>query len=468
MDQIQRWPVAKVRPFERNPRHNEGAVDACAASIAAFGFRFPILVDAEGVIIAGHTRLKAALKLGLADVPVIVAADLKPDQVRALRIADNKVGELAEWNEDLLRGELEAIGAAIDMTLLGFTRGDLDRILAGGYAERGVEPDDVPAVPAVATTKRGQLIRLGRHVLLCGDSASTEDVDRLVARSPIHLVHTDPPYNVAVQPRSKPKAKGEKKTERARDRVILNDDHSPAEYERLVLAWFGQMARVLVPGGAVYAWGGYVSPEPYSLAFRRNNLHLAQAIIWIKEHPTLSRRDFMGNHEWCFYGWRLGSAHRFFGPANVPDTWEVRRGGKAPRGVKVGQGVRIKAGDAAIDVVPASAGRKGLAEVELGDDQPAIVHADAASDVWRVKKVSPQAMVHLTEKPVELARRAIEYSTLPGENVLDLFGGSGMTLIAAERTGRRAFLMELDPLYCDVIIARWEAFAGKAAERIDG
>jgi DNA modification methylase len=228
------------------------------------------------------------------------------------------------------------------------------------------------------------------------------------------------------------------------------------------------MARVLVPGGAVYAWGGYVSPEPYSLAFRRNNLHLAQAIIWIKEHPTLSRRDFMGNHEWCFYGWRLGSAHRFFGPANVPDTWEVRRGGKAPRGVKVGQGVRIKAGDAAIDVVPASAGRKGLAEVELGDDQPAIVHADAASDVWRVKKVSPQAMVHLTEKPVELARRAIEYSTLPGENVLDLFGGSGMTLIAAERTGRRAFLMELDPLYCDVIIARWEAFAGKAAERIDG
>jgi DNA modification methylase len=137
---------------------------------------------------------------------------------------------------------------------------------------------------------------------------------------------------------------------------------------------------------------------------KANGLYFSQAIIWIKEHPVLTRKDFMGNHEWCFYGWREGAAHEFFGPNN-------------------------------------------------------------ATDVWPIKKVNPQSMIHLTEKPVELATRAIEYSSKPGENVLDLFGGSGSTLIGAEQTGRRAFLMELDPLYCDVIVQRFENFTGKKAER---
>jgi len=131
-------------------------------------------------------------------------------------------------------------------------------------------------------------------------------------------------------------------------------------------------------------------------------LYFSQAIIWVKEHPVLTRKDFMGNHEWSFYGWREGAAHQFFGPTN-------------------------------------------------------------ALDVWSIKKVNPQSMIHLTEKPVELASRAMEYSSRPGENVLDLFAGSGSTLIAAEQTGRKAFLMELDPLYCDVIVERWQAFTGREA-----
>ena len=139
---------------------------------------------------------------------------------------------------------------------------------------------------------------------------------------------------------------------------------------------------------------------------KAKGLYFAQAIIWVKEHPVLTRKDYMGNHEWCFYGWREGAGHDFFGPAN-------------------------------------------------------------ASDVWSVKKVNPQAMLHLTEKPVELAVRAIQYSSRLDENILDLFGGSGSTLIAAEQTGRRAYVMELDPLYCDVIVARWCRFTGKEAYRVN-
>jgi DNA modification methylase len=166
----------------------------------------------------------------------------------------------------------------------------------------------------------------------------------------------------------------------------------------------GNIARVLQPGRSFYLYGGYANCGNYPPVLKDVGLYFSQAIIWVKEHPVLTRKDFMGNHEWCFYGWREGAAHRFFGPAN-------------------------------------------------------------ATDVWSIQKVNPMAMVHLTEKPVELAVRAMHFSSRRGENVLDLFGGSGSTLIAAEMTRRRAFLMELDPLYCDVIVQRWQNFTGKQAQR---
>jgi DNA modification methylase len=169
-------------------------------------------------------------------------------------------------------------------------------------------------------------------------------------------------------------------------------------------AWFGNLARVLLPGRAFYLWGGYSNCGNYPAALRAAGLYFSQAIIWDKQHPVLTRKDYMGAHEWCFYGWKEGAGHQFFGPANV-------------------------------------------------------------TDVWSVKKVNPQSMVHLTEKPVELAARALEYSSRPGENVLDLFGGSGSTLIACEQAGRNGFLMELDPLYCDVIVQRYERFTGQTAKR---
>jgi DNA modification methylase len=255
-------------------------------------------------------------------------------------------------------------------------------------------------------------------------------VDRLLDGAPVHLVHSDPPYGVRVEPRSNnaiaaglssfqrtvprpspdvvldpEEAQSRGRRLRAKDRPLANDFVSDEEFDRLLHAWFGNLAQVLQPGRGFYIWGGYSNLGIYPPVLKQVGLYFSQGIVWDKQHPVLTRKDFMGCFEIAFYGWREGAAHQFFGPTN-------------------------------------------------------------ALDLWSVKKVNPQSMVHLTEKPVELAERAIQYSSRPGEHVLDLFGGSGSTLIAAERTGRRAFLMELDPPYCDVIVQRFEQFTGQRAQRV--
>jgi len=423
--QVELRDIDSIRPYDKNPRIND---DAVAASLREFGFRQPIVVDADGVIICGHTRWKAARKLGLAKAPVHVAKDLTPEQVKAYRIADNKTAELAEWNMELLPIELKDLQAAnVNLELLGFNEEELAKLLDGGVQEGLTDPDEVPAPPDEAITRPGDLWTLGNHRLLCGDSSKPEDVDRLLDGATIDLVNTDPPYNVGVASRSnnaiavsgdrpigqqgmdmaiRGKTHATDKKLRAKDRPLVNDFISDEEFARLLRAWFGNIQRVLAPGRGFYIWGGYSNIWNYPNALRESELYFSQMIIWVKEHPVLTRKDFMGNHEWCFYGWKEGAAHRFFGPANI-------------------------------------------------------------TDVWSVKKVSPQSMIHLTEKPVELAVRAMQYSSLQGENVLDLFGGSGSTLIGCEQTGRRAYLMEIDPLYCDVIVHRWEEFTGRKAQRVE-
>lgn len=428
---IELRPISQIKPYEKNPRVNDAAVDAVARSIQDFGFRQPIVVDKDDVIVVGHTRWKAATKLALSEVPVHVAKELTPEQAKAYRIADNKLNQLSEWDTELLGmelGELKMLD--VDLNSLGFDDDELAKLFGTGVADGLCDPDEIPEPPDEAITKTGDLWVLGNHRLLCGNSASAVDVDRLLDGRPIHLVNTDPPYNVKVEPRSNNAIaaglssfgqglkhhqsfdvarQGKKRATtnklRAKDRPLANDFVSDDAFEQMLHAWFGNMARVLVPGRVFYIWGGYANVGNYPPVLKACELYFSQAIIWVKEHPVLTRKDFMGNHEWCFYGWREGAAHVYLGPNN-------------------------------------------------------------ATDVWSVKKINPNAMVHLTEKPVELAIRAMQYSSRTGENVLDLFGGSGSTLIAAEQTGRKAFLMELDPLYCDVIVQRWEKFSGRKAECI--
>jgi DNA modification methylase len=393
--QVEDRRLSDIKPYHRNPRINDGAVAQVAASIREFGFRQPIVVDTEGVIIVGHTRWKAAQQLRLETVPVHVARDLAPSQIAAYRIADNQLASIAEWDYDLLPLELAGLQEA------------------------------VPAPPDAAVTQPGDLWILGNHRLLCGDSSKPENVDRLLGGAKIQLVNTDPPYNVKVEPRSNnaiaaglssfqgtthhqqldverhpSKAKGTTKKLRAKDRPLANDFVTDDEFDRLLDDWFGNMARVLEPGRGFYIWGGYANLGNYPPFLKKHGLYFSQGIVWDKMHPVLTRKDFLGCFELAFYGWKEGAAHRFYGPNNVPD-------------------------------------------------------------LWHVKKIPPQQMQHLTQKSVELAERALQYSTVPGENVLDLFGGSGSTLIGAERTGRRAYLMELDPLYADLIVDRFQRFTGQ-------
>jgi DNA modification methylase len=423
--------LRSIRPYPNNPRVNGAGVDAVAASIREFGFRQPIVVDEDGVIIVGHTRYKAAVKLGLEDVPVHVAVGLSSAQAKAYRLADNQTAQLSGWDDEKLVQELAHLEKMdFDLGLTGFAPEDLTRLLGETTATGLIDPDAIPEPPDAAITQPGDLWLLDKHRVLCGDSSKAEDVDLLLDGAPIHVANTDPPYGVHVEPRSNnaiaaglssfegirhhqgldvarhpEKTKPTDRKLRARDRPLANDFVSPEEFNRLLHLWFGNIARALAPGRSFFIWGGYSNLPNYPPALAANGLFFSQAIIWNKLHPVLTRKDFLGCFELAFYGWREGAAHRFFGPNNARDLWEVQ-------------------------------------------------------------KVNPQNMVHLTEKPVELAIRALQYSSQPGEHVLDLFGGSGSTLIAATQTNRRAFLMELDPLYCDIIVNRFEQFTGKKAERI--
>jgi DNA modification methylase len=445
------WVEAET--LQDNPRnwrrHPDQQMGALADVIAEVGWAGALLYnEATGRLLDGHARKKLGGK-----VPVLIGSWTEEQERKILATLD-PLAAMAEADLQVLNALLREVDSESEniQTMLA----DLanEHGLLQSQVEPGlIDPDHIPEPPDAAITRPSDVWILGNHRLLCGDARNTNDVDRLLDGATGHLVYTDPPYNVNVEPRSNnaiaagyssfaaattatrrthcktrraanavknellnhegvdlsrhPEAKPTNKL-RAKDRPLANDDFvSHAEFERLLEAAFGNIARVHPRGRAFYIWGGYANLSRFPAVLKATGLYFSQPIIWVKEHPVLNRKDFMGNHELCFYGWREGAAHEFFGPNN-------------------------------------------------------------ATDVWSVKKVNPQSMLHLTEKPVELAVRAMHHSSRRGENVLDLFGGSGSTLIAAEQTGRRAFLMEVDPLYCDVIVRRFEQFTGKKAERQTG
>src|SRR5262249_25494786 len=319
--------LSAIHPYANNPRMNEPAVAAVARSIQEFGFRQPIVVDPSGVIVVGHTRYLAALRLGLKKVPVHVARDLTPAQLKAYRIADNKTAELAEWDHDRLAEELmELQGMDLDLDVTGLPAEELTELLDAEIGRGLVDPDDVPAPPDQAISQLGDLWLLGEHRLLCGDAGQARDVDRLVAGARIQFVHTDPPYNVKVEPRSNnamaaglssfapygrrdtgshpPKAQPTHQKLRAKDRPLINAFVAEEEFERLLRAWFGNLARILEPGRCFLLWGGYGNLGNYPPALKECGLYFSQAIVWDKEWPVLTRKDFLGSFELAFYGWK--------------------------------------------------------------------------------------------------------------------------------------------------------------------
>ncbi|MCR5414833.1 MAG: ParB N-terminal domain-containing protein [Kiritimatiellae bacterium] len=306
-------PLDDIRPYENNPRVNGAAVDSLADIIKKFGFRNPAVLNRDKVIIEGHTRLLACRKLGWKTMPCIIADDLTPEQENALRIADNKIAEIADWDEDKLKIELKALqDAGFDMAVLAFGDDELDKLLGGEIGMHGeTEPDAAPDVPETAVSKPGEVYRLGRHVLVCGDSTKAEDVAKACPDGKADLWLTDPPYNVAY--------------EGSNGLTIKNDSMEDSKFREFLRSAFGHASKALKPGGAFYIF--HADSEGYNFrgACFDVGLRVRQCLVWKKNSLVLGRQDYQWLHEPCLYGWRDGAAHEWFGDRSQTTVMEYSK-----------------------------------------------------------------------------------------------------------------------------------------------
>ncbi len=386
-EQIVIKKIDELVAYDNNPRLNDEAVDAVAASIKAFGFRNPIIIDTKNVIIAGHTRILAAKKLELDKVPCIIVDDLSEDEIKALRLADNKTAEIAKWDMGKLAVEIKNI----DMDLLQFGFQDLiDKLEDDVKDDDFDEEEEIPENPY---SKRGDIYLLGQHRLMCGDSTSAEEVKTLMDGKLADLIETDPPYNVAIG------KKGKQYKERGgydcgmTDRTILNDDMDDASFREFLDKVMVNFYNSIKPGGSIYVFHADTEGFNFRGAFKDAGFKLSECLIWKKNNFVLGRCPYHYMHEPILFGWKEGAAHYF-----VDDRTQT---------------------------------------TILEYDRP------KASEL------------HPTMKPVPLVTKLITNSSHRGDLVLDLFGGSGTTLIACDQIGRKAYLMELDEKYVDVIVRRY-------------
>lgn len=377
--------IEKLIPYESNPRKNDDAVKYVASSIQEFGFKVPIVVDKNNVIVAGHTRYKAAKELGMESVPCIVTDDLTEEQIKAFRLADNKVGELAEWDFDLLSDELDGI-LDIDMSEFGF---DLD--IPG--EEREVVEDDFDATPPEEPVARfGQIYKLGRHRLMCGDSTDPECVKKLVGEN-ADLLLTDPPYGIDIVQGKHIGGGGKTHFDHVEGEVVKVNDYIPVKGD--------------------------------------DTTETARKAVEIARQITKNQIIFGGNYftdflfpSSCWCVWDKENTGNF---ADVEMAWtSFNKGAKLYRWLWNGLS------------------RKGD------------------------RKTEGKTRVHPTQKPVGLFGEILKDFSEENDSVLDLFGGSGSTLIACEQLDRTCYMMEYEPHYIDVIIKRWEEFTGRKAELIEG
>jgi DNA modification methylase len=409
---VEWWSIERPIPYARNPRiAPEAAVAKVAASLAEYGWRQPIVVDAGGVIVVGHTRLLAAMRLGLEHVPVHVATDLTSQQVKAYRLADNRTAEESSWDLELLPLEIsELADLGYDLGPLGFNADELAKLTVSP-TEGLTNPDEVPAVPEEPITQPGDLIILGDHRLLCGDATDHAEVKRVMAGERASLMATDPPYLVNYDGGHHPQTWGNGGKQAGRDVATRHwdayTDHDSAVgfYQHFLAT---ALAEALAERPLLYQWFAVMRVEIALAAWRANGLLAHQVIVWRKGHAVLTHCDFLWDYEPCLYGWIEGRrpAAALRPPADTATVWEV---------------------SSAIE--------------------------DGAGGI------------HPTQKPVELIRRPILWHTAPGEVIYEPFAGSGTALIAAELTGRRCYALELSPAFCDVIVSRWERFTGRQAVR---
>lgn len=407
MMEIQIWSIDRVIPYPRNARKiTDKAVDKVAASIKEFGWRQPIVVDKDGVVIVGHVRLRAAQKLGLTKVPIHVASELTPAQVKAYRLMDNRSNDETGWDAELLGAEISDLKALeIDLALTGMDPREIEALVVDPVAAQRAE--ETPAIPKDPVSKPGDLWLLGPHRVLCGDSTSAEAVSRLFAApkavlKPLLMV-TDPPYGVEYDPgwrddynQTPSPNKAFVKANRNTGKVSNDDqvDWSPA--------W------QLFPGDVAYVWHAGVYAGEVATSLYAAEFEMRAQIIWRKQHFVMSRGAYHWQHEPCWYAVRKGKTANWKGDRKQTTVWDVAN--LNPMG--------------------------GSKEIATG---------------------------HGTQKPIEVMRRPILNHTDAGAVVYDPFLGSGSTLMAAHLSDRVCCGNELDPKYVDVIVRRWQDFTGQKA-----
>lgn len=377
--------VKDLRPYEKNAKkHDQTQIDNVAKSIQKYGFVQPIVVDKNNEVIIGHCRLEASKKLKLKKVPCVLADTLTKEQVKELRLLDNKLNE-SDWDFDLLGEEL------LELDLSDF---ELDWGLPELVEEeKEVEEDDYEMPEDIEIRiKAGEVWQLGRHRLMCGDSTRHEDVEKLMDGNLADMVVTDPPYNVAY----------EGKTEDALK--IENDSMSSDDFLNFLNSAFSCMYNALKDGGAFYVWFASREHINFETALKMNDLKVREELIWVKNSMTLGRQDYQWRHEPCLYGWKEGASHNWYNDRSQTTVLEFNKPNRND--------------------------------------------------------------IHPTMKPVDLFAYQIKNSSKQGDLVLDLFGGSGTTLIACEQIGRKANIMEFDEKYATAIIDRWEKLTGQKAEKI--
>jgi DNA modification methylase len=388
---IEWMSVETLIPYAKNARtHSDEQVAQIAGSIKEFGFNNPVLVDKDNSIIAGHGRLMAARKLGMDKVPVVQLGHMTEAQRKAYVLADNRIALNSGWDTSMLSLELQELKDDIDLSLLGFDADELDALLNPIEGTEGLTDEDaVPDVPDEPKTKLGDIYILGKHRLMCGDSTSVNDMDKLVNDREVDMWLTDPPYNVAYEGKTKDAL------------TIKNDEMTDDGFRQFLRDAYVTADTVMKAGAVFYIW--HADSEGYNFrgAAHDAGWKVRQCLIWKKSTMVMGRQDYHWKHEPCLYGWKEGAGH----------LWATDR------------------------------------------KQTTILEFDKPN---RNKE-------HPTMKPVALFEYQMLNNTKGGDIVLDSFGGSGTTLLAAEKNGRVAYLMELDPKYCDVIVQRWEEFTGKKA-----
>ena len=425
-------PTDELVPYAGNAKeHPEDQIQQIVSSIETFGFNDPVAVwhDADGqpVIVEGHGRVLAAQRMGIGELPTIALDHLNDEQRRAYVHVHNQTTLTSGFDLEVLQQELAAL-PEFDWGAYGF---DVDELLEP--LPEGLDEDELPAAPEEPRTKPGDLWVLGRHRLLCGDSTKPEDVARLMGGREADLLLTDPPYNVAYHQNDSEKWDPKLAKQRTDRKVIMNDKFSDEDsFQRFLEDALAAGKAVMRPGAAWYVWFAAMHSVAVFTALEEVGLPPKQELSWVKNHFTLGRSDYQWQHEVALYGWKQGGP-KYFAPTRAETT-----------------------------VLDDVQNIKKMSKAELRQLLEEILSPEQPSTVLRFDKPVASAE-HPTMKPVKLFARLIRNSSRKGEAVLDLFGGSGTTAIACEQMGRDAYLMELDPAYCDVIVARWERLTGREA-----